>query len=293
MQFFRYRADRIPVLCFTLLFALDVLVFVAVDHPLALFAWTLLGILPKGWVCAWNHHHQHLATFRVPLLNRLLEVIFTLQTGLSSHAWMLHHTLGHHPNYLDQHKDESRWQDGHGKTMGVLWYTIEVSLTAYPRAWAVSRRYRHMRPVFVGMGAFMVALLAALAMWRPLPALFVFVLPMLISLFITSWATYTHHAGRTTDDPFAASTNILHKGYNVVTGNLGYHTAHHLKGGVHWSQLPQLHAEIAHRIPADAYMMPGFPFTLGQKLDGKVRGALAALRTGLARVLGQAAQVDR
>jgi fatty acid desaturase len=273
-MFFRHREDRVPVALFTLLFAVDIAVFLVVQDPWWLFAYTLAGILPKGWIAAWNHHHQHLPTFRQPILNRALEVVYTLQTGMSSHAWMLHHTLGHHPNYLDQTKDESRWQDKHGKLMGLTWYTIEVSLTAYPRAWTVSKKYPHMRPVFLGMGAFFVALLAVLFWWKPLATLFVFLLPMAISLFITSWATYTHHAGRTTDDHFAASTNILHRGYNLVTGNLGYHTAHHYKGGVHWSQLPKLHAEIAHLIPHDAYMMPGFPFTLGQKLDGKVRAGL-------------------
>jgi fatty acid desaturase len=271
MQLFRYRADRIPVLLITALFLLDVAVFAWVDHPLALFAWTLAGILPKGYVCAWNHHHQHLPTFKVPLLNRALELIYGLHTGLTAHAWTLHHTLGHHPHYLDQTADESRWQDASGRRMHELRYTVEVSLTAYPRAWIVSRRYRHLRPVFVGMGLATLALLAAALAWRPLPTLFVFVLPMLVSLFVTSWATYTHHAGRPTDDHMTASTNIVHRGYNLMTGNLGYHTAHHYKGGVHWSLLPQLHAQLAHVIPADAYMMPGFPFTLGQKITQRLR----------------------
>jgi len=50
-----------------------------------------------------------------------------------------------------------------------------------------------------------------------------------------------------------------------LSGNLGYHTAHHYKPGVHWSKLPELHAKIADRIPDDCYLTPGFPFTLGQR----------------------------
>ena len=39
--------------------------------------------------------------------------------------------------------------------------------------------------------------------------------------------------------------------FNYVTCNLGYHTAHHKRPGVHWSLLPQIHEEIKHRIPAE------------------------------------------
>lgn len=267
MRLFRYRQDRLPVLLFSLLFAADLAVFMLVDHPVLLFSWTLLGILPKGWVCAWNHHHQHLSTFEVPLLNRLLEIVFALQTGMTSNSWLLHHVLGHHPNYLDQEKDESRWMNADGKPMGIVRYTIEVTITAYSRAWEVSRKYRHHRPVFVGMLALVVAILVAAFVFKPWAALFVFLLPMIISLAITSWATYTHHAGRDLSNHFVASTNIMNRAYNALTGNLGFHTAHHYRGGVHWSQLPKLHDEIKHHIPADAYLQPGPPFTWGQPLD--------------------------
>ena len=267
MHLFRYRQDRLPVLLFSLLFAADIAVFLAVDHPALLFTWTLLGIWPKGWICSFNHHHQHLPTFRQPVLNRLLEVVFSLHTGMTSHSGLLHHVLGHHANYLDQAKDESRWQGQDGRPMGIARYTLEVTLTSYTRAWQVSRKYRHHRPVFVGMLLLVAVILLAAFAWKPWAALFVLVLPMIISLSITSWATYTHHAGRDVGDHFVASTNIMNRAYNVLTGNLGYHTAHHYRGGVHWSQLPALHEEIKHHIPPDAYLQPGPPFSWGQPLD--------------------------
>jgi fatty acid desaturase len=266
MQLFRYRQDRIPVLLFTALFAVDLVIYLNVDDVRLLPLWTVLGILPKGWVCAWNHHHQHVATFRQPVLNRLLEIVFALLTGLTSNAWVLHHTLGHHVNYLDQTKDESRWKDRDGKKMGTLRYSLEVALTGYSRAWQVSKKYPRHRPVFIGMGLLVLAIVAGLVVYRPWQALFVYVLPMIISLVGTAWATYTHHSGRDASDHFSASTNIMNKWYNLVTGNLGYHTAHHYRGGVHWSQLPKLHEEIKHLIPDDAYMEAGFPFGLNRPI---------------------------
>lgn len=264
MRLFRYREDRLPIAVISLVFALDVLLYATVDSVFVLAAWTLLGILPKAHICAWNHHHQHVPVFQVPALNRLLEVMYGLQTGITSHAWVLHHSLGHHKNYLDQTEDESRWQRRDGRIMGELEYTLEVGLTAYPRAWAVGRQFPNHRRIFLWMGLLTLAVVAALVAYRPLPALFVFVVPMIISLFLTAWATYSHHSGKDTTSHFVACNNILHRGYNVLTGNLGYHTAHHYRPGVHWSRLPALHAQIAAQIPGDCYLTPGLPWRFGQ-----------------------------
>ena len=262
---FRHAADRIPVAIITLLFAVDLLIYAAVDNAWLLFAWTVIGVMPKAHVCAWNHHHQHTAVFESVILNRALELMYGLQTGATSQTWMLHHTIGHHRNYLDQDKDESRWIDDHGEAMGVVEYTLRTGITAYPRAWVVSRKYPKLRRTFVWMLLLTVACVGALVAARPLPGLFVFVLPMVISLFLTTWATHSHHTGNSTQSHHVASNNIVHRGYNLLTGNLGYHTAHHYKPGLHWSELPRIHAQLAHMIPDDCYLTPGLPWTLKQR----------------------------
>ncbi|MBT4892605.1 MAG: fatty acid desaturase, partial [Gammaproteobacteria bacterium] len=86
---------------------------------------------------------------------------------------------------------------------------------------------------------------------KPAAALLLFVFPMITGLFMTAWATYEHHAGLNTDDLYQASSNNTNRWYNLFTGNLGYHTAHHYKGGLHWSKLPQLHEKIKDNIPKE------------------------------------------
>jgi fatty acid desaturase len=228
-----------------------------------------LGLLPKGHICAWNHHHQHVPTFRQPVLNRLLEVVYALQTGITSGTWELHHSIGHHMNYLDQSKDESRWQTADGKVMSELWYTLEVGATAYPRAFVVGLKRPAQLKRFLWMGALTLVVLTALIVLKPVASLVLFATPMVFGLFFTAWATYSHHSGLSTDSHFEASRNILHRGYNLLTGNLGYHTAHHYKPGLHWSELPALHAKIADQIPESCYLTPGFPWTLGQTPEGE------------------------
>ncbi|HEV2852180.1 MAG TPA: fatty acid desaturase [Thermoanaerobaculia bacterium] len=36
-----------------------------------------------------------------------------------------------------------------------------------------------------------------------------------------------------------------------MTFNSGYHTAHHVKPGLHWSRLPEFHRQLRDRIPAE------------------------------------------
>lgn len=257
---FRNTADRPYVAAFVVFLLLDVLAYLYVDHPVLLLIIFGVGILPKASVCAFNHHHQHVPTFTVEPLNRLLELMYALQTGVSSHAWVLHHSVGHHLNYLDQTKDESRWRRDDGSLMGELEYSFMTTVTAYPRAWAVSAKYPKLRLTFLWMGIASLALIAALVAYRPVPGLIIFVLGPAFSLFGTAWATYAHHAGRSTATHSVASNNMIHRAYNWVTGNLGYHTAHHTRPGVHWSELPQLHEELKANIPADAYVKPGWPW---------------------------------
>ena len=259
---FKYPADRSRVAVFVAIFAVDIAVYLSVDNPILLLGYFALTILPKGAACAFNHHHQHLPTFRVPLLNRALEILYALQTGVSSHTWVLHHSVGHHLNYLDQEKDQSRWMRKDQSVMGQVEYSLVTSLTSYWRAWKVGVKYPKFRRVFLVMGIITVAVIAGLVWFRPVSGLIIFVLTPAASLFGTAWATYAHHTSRSTDSPFVASTNVLQPLYNFWTGNLGYHTAHHYRPGVHWSKLRELHAKISDQIPPDAYVAAGWPWRL-------------------------------
>jgi fatty acid desaturase len=185
---------------------------------------------------------------------------------------VLHHVLGHHVNYLDQTKDESAWKRRDGSTMGELEYTTVIALTGYLRAFRVARRYPRHRTGFLGMGLVVLGLLAAAFAWNPLNALFVFAIPMAAGYVITCWHTYCHHAGLDTENPYEASHNIMHRSYNILTGNLGFHTAHHVKPKLHWSKLPEFHATIAHRIPDHLYIEPFFPMNLLPAGDGRIPG---------------------
>ena len=251
MRFFQYKEDRLPVLIFSLYFMADIAFYLFVDNIYLLILWFVLGIFPKANIAAWNHHHQHLKTFKQTFFNRLLEIIYAFHTGITTNTWVLHHNFGHHLNYLDQEKDESRWRDKNGNQMGALKYTLIVAFTSYSRAYTVGNKHKKLKKEFLYMQVVVGIILAALVYYRPIPALFVFILPMLSSLLMTAYATYDHHSGLEIDDHTHASRNTESKWYNKLTGNLGYHTAHHMRFGLHWSKLPELHKELRSQIPEE------------------------------------------
>lgn len=261
MSIFRQKADRFPIAIISLYFLLDVAVYFLVENPWIVVAWFLLGIWPKGNVCAWNHHHQHCVTFKSTFFNRVLELIFGFQTGVTTKGWFLHHVVGHHKNYLNQEIDESRWMNKDGSTKSEIGYTWEVFSTSLFRIIKVGMDHkRHLRD-FLMMVTIQTTLLGLMFWHNWFNALFVFCIPMMVSLALTGWATYNHHSNLDTENEFEGSRNILDPFYNLMTGNLGYHTAHHVKHGLHWSKVPEFHASIEHLIPAHCYLEAGAPYS--------------------------------
>jgi len=248
---FRFSADRFPASLVLVFSTIDFIAYFLIDNVWWLASYALLMIIPKGLICAWNHHHQHTSTFHAKSLNRILEFFYALHTGVTTNLWVLHHVLGHHRNFMDQTRDESGWKRANGTAMNALEYTLTIAVTAYYRGYQVGRKFPRVQRDFLIYSVLTLFGVILLCWFRPLPALFVFLLPMVFSLLFTAWVTYDHHSGLDTDDAFQASFNNTNRLFNLLTGNLGYHTAHHYRQGLHWSKLPELHEQIQHRIPLE------------------------------------------
>jgi fatty acid desaturase len=257
-RFLRFRADRGPVAYILALFALQL----AAWHWLPTGGAIVAGLaqLPFLGSCAiYNHHQQHCPAFNAPLLNRLLELVLGLQTMIPSFAWVLHHNFGHHPNYLNQppctaDEDESRWARRDGSLMGRNEYTLNLLLRAPVDAFLVGQRRPREFRAYLLMLLPLGALHGLLAWFDFLNYVVIFLLPSFIMLLYVFWLTYEHHSGLHTDDHLAASRNRVGRFYNLRTCNLGYHTAHHLKPGIHWSLLPAYHELIKDDIPPACFV---------------------------------------
>ncbi|HSC00662.1 MAG TPA: fatty acid desaturase, partial [Burkholderiaceae bacterium] len=205
------------------------------------------------------HSHFHVRTFRSAPLNRLYEFVLFYQSGMPSYGWQLNHNIGHHQHFMQQGagsplRDEYYWLEPDGSVTPRWRYLLRTVGLAY---WYAVRN-GHLRPDYLRKFALVMALhavvLAALLAHDPLGALICFVAVIVANMFVNTWFSYSHHAGLSLKNRYAASYSNLDRLVNLLTFNTGYHTAHHIRASVHWYELPSFHATIADRVPAHCYL---------------------------------------
>jgi beta-carotene hydroxylase len=248
----RFHADRLSVAFTLLAFAAHAAAYwfasplVAVLSAIPLFVVSTM-VAPLG------HHHQHVNVFRNGALNRIYDLVLALQTGAGPYTWVLHHNLGHHLNYLKQPPgtppDESHWARSDGTPMGRVEYTLHLFFDHQRDVHRVGKHHPKVYRAFWLMRLPLYAVTGALLVAKPFNFAFVVAIPAILTMLHTCWATYEHHAGQPTTSHYEATVNRINPLFNVLSWNLGYHTAHHLRPGLHWSELPELHRDIEEKIP--------------------------------------------
>ena len=249
-RIYRYREDRLPSAIVLAIFVIQLATFFLVES-LLLVAGVMLSLLTLSALPgSISHNHHHVPTFRSAWLNRPYELILFLETGVLPFAWTLHHNLGHHKDYLDQDKDPANWRLPDGRVMSRLRYDVVGALRIYPEIFRIGRDYPELFRRFRLWSAVALALLGVFLVLDPAKALLLFVAPMPVMYLGLMDNTYMQHSDLDTRSELTASRNTTSRLYNLISWNLGYHTAHHMKPHVHWSRLPALHAHLAAQIPA-------------------------------------------
>ncbi len=250
----KYKADRGPIAYVVGAFILRLAIW-GLATPLICAISVIPLVLLGMFIAPINHHHQHVNSFRSGWLNRLYDLLLALQSGVGPYNWVLHHNLGHHVNYLNQppeeSPDESHWTRADGTQMGRLEYSVHLLVHHQIDIVRVGLRHPKYFRYFLLMKLPLWGLIGVGLWLRPLETVLVFLLPAFLTLFHTTWATYEHHAGCPRNNHIDASRNRENRAYNALTGNLGFHTAHHKRPGLHWSLLPELHERIRHQIPEE------------------------------------------
>jgi fatty acid desaturase len=250
----RYRTD-VRTLCFIVAY------FLALGC-----AWSLpLGASPGGWlltaaatgvVCwlSWinaviTHNVVHLPLWRSATLNRVTRAVLSLTYGFPVNEYVPGHNLSHH-RYVQQRRDVMR------TTKVRLSWNLANLATFFPRvAFDVARA--NARYVKLAKGerrawyfernvqmvlTWGVKIALVVLDWKK-ALLFVF-LPHLGAVWGVTTVNYLWHDGCDVDHPYNHSRNFVGKVFNWFHFNNGFHGMHHVQPGLHWSLLPEKHAEL-------------------------------------------------
>jgi len=258
----RYRADALSVASVVIVLGLQTS-GVVMNWP----AYVVVAILPLvRLVNLVEHNHAHLPVFYREALNELLGWMCFLSNGVPLEFYVVHHVRNHHRFNQRVGATQQDWSSLYAfagarypdKPVGLGYYVLTFpiittchSLLAILRAPGSKMFRRFIRSIAV------VALCFGGLLWlHPWKFLLFFFLPWVVVIFAMGRNNYSHHVGcAMTTDYDSASVNL--RAYSRLLGfNIGYHVAHHIRPGLHWSLLPGFHETIARNIPAEQYVLP-------------------------------------
>lgn len=244
------RALLAPLLLFAP-FAIDVLQGYAI--PYAIVAFVLIG--DTNYLL---HLHIHRPFARNPVLNLLFDLCMGAVTGMTASNWRIQHLYGHHRGIDLPYRGARRIREDYSAARALscsvmsMWETFYSPLAESFRKGVlddvrvpISHRWAFCEQMLL------ILLLAALTLAQPRLVL-IYLLPWyLLTHFVTRYVDYLNHYGcdEGSDNPYVRANNSLSRWFNLATHNFGYHTAHHIRPGAHWTDLPAIHSGIADRIP--------------------------------------------
>jgi fatty acid desaturase len=220
-------------------------------------AFVVMAAALLGWVAGVDvgvnfHNHTHRRVFKSPALNRWFGRIWTFSGGWPAYFWQHAHVRVHHANVLEA----ADWTLPRRRADGRFENIWRYCALHWPWRYAVhlardfrSRRGGHHvgRRSVRELGIFLA--LWSIPFWIDVPmALCLWVLPQFVANCVTMGSgMYVQHAGgsaRSRGEHYQHSNTFLSPFFNLTMFNIGYHLEHHDYPGVHWADLPALHARM-------------------------------------------------
>ncbi|MFW5920480.1 MAG: fatty acid desaturase family protein [Polyangiales bacterium] len=195
-----------------------------------------------------THNAIHCPVFRHRWINKIYQVVLSLIYGHPVSSYVPGHNLSHHKHtqtrrdVMRTSKARFRWN----LLNGLLFVTkVGGSITRADMAYARTMRTRHprwFRQLVIELGAVFAA--HGVLLWLDWQrALLLWFVPHMYAQWAIITMNLLQHDGCDEDSEYNHSRNFVGRIVNWWTFNNGYHTVHHMQPGLHWSRLPEAHAE--------------------------------------------------
>lgn len=219
-------------------------------------AWAVAWPAVAAWACfiasIVSHNHLHCAVFSRVWPNVAFNVALSLARGHTASGIIVPHNFNHHPKALR----EDDWIRPQLAGYGLGWIRLlryvrraSSNMLVQRNAAGAPALPSTQRTSLVIEKVVLAAWIIGLAWhdWRVF--LWFNLVPWGVGLALLVGVNLLQHDRCDADRPLGESRNFTGRFGNWLFFNNGYHTAHHLEPGLHWSRLPERHAALRGRLP--------------------------------------------
>jgi fatty acid desaturase len=207
--------------------------------------------------CVIKHNHIHCRTFSSRSWNRMFDYLLGLCTGQPTTAIIPVHNERHHAqNHSDQDCVRSTVINFRKNWLNLMLFPIVAVWNVYHVKSSDFQRWREEKPaMYRRLGGERLAVVGCIAVlllfdWRA--TLLYLGVPWLFGQWGIVAINLLQHQDCDHHSDFDHSRNVTGRFINWLFLNNGFHTAHHLRPALHWSQLPEFHYQsIAPRMRPD------------------------------------------
>ena len=237
------------------------LIYIIITTALFVIQWVFIGV--NSFIYTWylfmsvavsvmTHNHNHLPMWQSKTLNTITDWWLTVFYGFPIFAWIPTHNKNHH-RFNNREGDDSityRVSERNNFLTLISYPTIsgyyqQNAIFRYLKDLKANNKEKYWLCISQYVILFLWIAGAFLLDWQK--ALLFVIIPQQVSLFSVLIFNYVQHVHANEESEWNHSRNFT--GFlNFMLFNNGYHTIHHHKAGLHWSKVPEAHAEIEHNI---------------------------------------------
>lgn len=213
----------------------------------------LFQLLMSVSVSVMTHNHKHLSMWKNKWMNILTDNWLTMFYGFPVFAWEPTHMSNHHVNINtdDDYTRTYRYTEKNNLFTLLTYPSVSSRFQLKPvidyfvSRWNVSKQKFFFNTLqLVCLGVFI--LVALILDWQK--ALVYVIIPQQVSVYSVLIFNYIQHVHADEETKYNNSRNMTGAFLNFILINNGYHTAHHISPGVHWSKLKEKHDKLADKI---------------------------------------------
>ena len=211
--------------------------------PFRAVIWVGIVLLNYSLSIGVMHMHCHRPLFTKHSLNRVVELFLCFPSMLSATEMTVLH-VHHHHRYNDGPKDvtttigfEGGWK--------AIWYWIRYGWVV--KGFTIREifkssarpRWKEKRGEFIFDISLCMSVVIAIALIDFDIALYYYFIPIVISHITFGYFSWLTHAPARRKGKERESINNVNNALNFLIFNQGYHSIHHARPGIHWSDIPE------------------------------------------------------